>query len=65
MTIIATSQMRGSYAVTWECHGRYGQGQTHTVTYGFNEYTFSGDLAAPHVFGECVRRAAKCAGLFD
>jgi hypothetical protein len=65
MTIVAKHSNPLSYSVTWQCHGRKGQGQTHTVIYGHSEHTFSCDLAASREFGECVRHAAECAGIFD
>ena len=65
MTIIAKHKTPGSYAVTWQCHGRKHGGQVHTVTYGHSERTFGNDLSAAREFGECVRHAAECAGIFD
>ena len=65
MTIIAKHDTPGSYAVTWQCHGRRYHGQTHVITYGHMRRTFSCDLAASREFGECVRHAAECAGIFD
>ncbi len=68
MTIIAKHQTKGSYDVTWQVHGRNFHGALHTVTYGHSERMFQGagsDLKASREFGECVRHAAECAGIFD
>ena len=65
MTIIAKHETPSSYPVTWQCHGRKHRGQVHTVTYGTWERILSCDLAASHEFGECVRHAIECAGIFD
>ena len=65
MTIIAKHETPGSYPVEWVCQGRRHRGQVHTVTYGHSERMFSSDLAASREFGECVRHALECAGIFD
>ncbi len=66
MAILATHKSTvGSFQVMWEAWGRKYHGQSHKVTYGYSERTFSCDLAASREYGECVRHALECAGLFD
>ena len=65
MTIIAKHETPGSYAVTWACLECAHYRLVHIVTYGHSEKTFHDNLAASREFGECVRHAAECAGLFD
>ena len=63
--IIATHETPGSYTVTWAQLACAHHGRVHIVTYGHSEHTFHCDLKAGREFGECVRHAAECAGLFD
>ena len=62
MQVVATVVFDHQYPVTWKA------GKTvHVVTYGkqIKRFPIKDDIAACHEFGECVRHAAECEGVFN